>query len=101
MFFYKDIGSDSSNIGLPLWFHASDYLHNMGGIPRWTFYMGMGQNFLGSPANLSTYAIVVSVYVFVRLYNQYGWTWKMLSVYGQLAGLGILGFGMMDGLAVN
>jgi uncharacterized membrane protein YfhO len=209
MFFYKDIGSDSSNIGLPMWFHISDYLHNLDGIPRWTFYMGMGQNLLGnlyadpfnlllylskpenlvytwgavealrcltagllfylflqelkltsytaiigamcfafcgymmagscwgsmaevcyfaflllsvekllnkkwyyfpfaialigvtSPANLSTYAIVVSVYVFVRLYNQYGWTWKMLRVYGHLAGLGILGFGMSAFLSIH
>jgi uncharacterized membrane protein YfhO len=56
---------------------------------------------VSTPANLFIYAIVVSVYVFVRLYNQYGWTWKMLSVYGQLAGLGIAGFGIGAFLAIH
>ena len=208
-FFYKDIGSDSINAGLPIWFHISDYLHNLDGIPRWTFYMGMGQNFLGNlcadpfnlilyfskpenvvymagvvealkcltagllfylflqelkltpytavigamclafsgymmvgacwgmtteacffafllfsvekllnkkwyyfpfaialvsvsnPANLITYSIIVAVYVFIRLYNQYGWTWKLARIYGQLAGLGILGFGIGAFLAIH
>ena len=47
VYLYKDIGSDSMNIGLPQLFHIADYIQNIGGIPRWTFYQGMGQNYLG------------------------------------------------------
>ncbi|MDR1984786.1 MAG: YfhO family protein [Prevotellaceae bacterium] len=47
VFLYKDIGSDSINAGLPQLFHISDYFHNLGGIPKWSFYQGMGQNYLG------------------------------------------------------
>ena len=47
VFLYKDIGSDSINIGLPQLFHIADYIQNIGGIPQWSFYQGMGQNYLG------------------------------------------------------
>ncbi len=58
---YKDMGSDSINGHYPLVYHVSDYLHNMDGIPRWTFYQGMGQNYLGylsgNPFELLLYAV--------------------------------------------
>jgi len=44
---YKDLGSDSINGHYPLVYHVSDYLHNMDGVPKWTFYQGMGQDYLG------------------------------------------------------
>ena len=47
VFLYMDIASDSVNINYPHLFHIADYLQNMGGIPRWSFYQGMGQNYLG------------------------------------------------------
>ena len=47
VFLYKDIASDSVNANYPLLFHIADYFQNLGGIPRWTFFQGMGQNYLG------------------------------------------------------
>ncbi len=210
VFLYKDIGSDSINGWYPEFYHVSDYLKNLGGIPRWTFYQGMGQNFTGelkgdpftlllyfanpdniaflvgfievlkfltagiffylflreltitpysaiigsmcfafsgfivlgscwywqseevyqiaillfsvekllhkkwyyfpfaialigvvNAFNLFQYSIVAGVYVFVRLYNQYGWNKKMLTIYGQLIGLGAFGVGISAFILLN
>jgi len=210
VFLYKDIGSDSINIGWPQLFHISDYLHNMDGIPKWSYYQGMGQSYFGYLSgdpfdiliycckpenvvymygitevlkfltagiffylflrelkltsytavigaicfafcgfmvlgsawrmfssevyqtafllfslekllnkkwyyfpfaialisltvcfNLFTYVLVSGIYVFIRLYNQYGWSKKIMNTYSQLAGLGILGVGMSAVIAVN
>ncbi|MDR0694949.1 MAG: YfhO family protein, partial [Prevotellaceae bacterium] len=203
VFLYKDIGSDSINGWYPDMYHIADYLHNLDGFPRWSFYLGMGQNatgfLFGDPFelllyfsdpnniaylvgitealkflcagllfylflrelaltpytaiigamcfafcgfivlgscwrifsaetyqvafllfsiekllhkkwcffpfaialigvtvsfNLFIYTIVTGVYVLLRLYNQYGWNRKIITVYGQLIGLGILGVGI-------
>ncbi len=40
---FKGIASDSYNAVLPSLVHLSRYLHT-DGIPRWSFYVGMGQN---------------------------------------------------------
>ncbi|MDR3132487.1 MAG: YfhO family protein [Prevotellaceae bacterium] len=47
VFLYKDIGSDSLNGWYPEFYHFSDYLHNLDGFSRWSFYVGMGQNITG------------------------------------------------------
>jgi uncharacterized membrane protein YfhO len=47
VFLYKDIGSDSINGWYPDFYHISDYLHNLDGFPRWSFYLGMGQSTAG------------------------------------------------------
>jgi uncharacterized membrane protein YfhO len=46
-FLYKDIGSDTINIFYPQMLQLSDNLRN-DGIPKWSFYQGMGQNVFGS-----------------------------------------------------
>ena len=43
IFLFKDIGSDSINMGYPMLAHMSEYLKNQGS-PGWTFSQGMGQN---------------------------------------------------------
>ncbi|MDR3350183.1 MAG: YfhO family protein [Prevotellaceae bacterium] len=47
VFLYKDIGSDSINGWYPELYYISDSLHNLDGFPRWSFYLGMGQNAVG------------------------------------------------------
>ena len=203
VFLYKDIGSDSINGWYPDFYHISDYIRNFGGLPRWSFYAGMGQNISGLiiadpftwllyfahadhiaylagyiealklitagvffylflrqlnitayaaitgalcfaccgfivlgtcwyqhsaeacqaafllfsiekllhkkwcyfpfavaligvtiPFNLYMFSIIIVVYVFVRLYDQYGWSKVLLTTFGQLFGLGVLGVGM-------
>lgn len=46
VFLFKDIGSDSINSTYPTLYHVIEYLKT-DGLPRWTFYQGMGQNLLG------------------------------------------------------
>jgi len=209
VFLYKDIGSDSINGWYPEFYHFSDYLRNLGGIPQWSFYHGMGQNLLGkfsvdpfvmlmylakpdnyiywvgtivsleviasgvlfylflrelkllpyiaitgamcfafsgfimlgscwltsievfqiaflllsvekllnkkwyyypfaialiaftTPFNLFLFCLVAAVYVLVRLYNRHGWSKKMLSVYGLLIGLGVVGVGISAFISLN
>src|SRR5215510_6585126 len=43
VYLYKDIGSDSVNIGYPNLFHVVDYLRTIG-IPKWSFNQGLGQS---------------------------------------------------------
>lgn len=45
-YLYKDIGSDSINSTYPTLFHIVDYLRTEG-IPKWSFFEGMGQNLVG------------------------------------------------------
>lgn len=44
VYLFKDIGSDTLDMFYPLYVHVSDYLRDEG-LPRWTFNVGMGQNF--------------------------------------------------------
>jgi hypothetical protein len=46
VYLFKDIGSDSINSTYPTLFHITDYLRT-DGIPKWSFYEGMGQNLFG------------------------------------------------------
>ncbi len=46
VYLFKDIGSDSINSTYPTLFHIVDYLRTEG-IPRWSFFEGMGQNLFG------------------------------------------------------
>lgn len=46
VYLFKDIGSDSINSTYPTLFHVVDYLRTEG-IPKWTFFQGMGQNLFG------------------------------------------------------
>jgi uncharacterized membrane protein YfhO len=49
---------------------------------------------ISAPFNLVAYTFVTAVYVFIRLYDQYGWSKKIPLTYGKLLGLGLLGVGM-------
>jgi Bacterial membrane protein YfhO len=40
---YKDVGVDSINIYYPRYVLVSNYIHH-GGVPSWSFHVGMGQN---------------------------------------------------------
>src|SRR5690348_15909195 len=44
---YKDVGVDSINIYYPRYVLVSDYI-NHGGVPSWSFRVGMGQNIFSS-----------------------------------------------------
>lgn len=59
VFLYKDIGSDSINGWYPDLYHISDYIHEFGLFPKWSFYAGMGQNIsgliFGDPFSLALY----------------------------------------------
>jgi hypothetical protein len=44
---YKDVGVDSINIYYPRYVLVSNYIHH-GGIPSWSFRVGMGQNIFSS-----------------------------------------------------
>lgn len=46
VYLFKDIGSDSINGFFPSTVHLVDYLKSEG-IPKWSFYQGMGQSLLG------------------------------------------------------
>jgi uncharacterized membrane protein YfhO len=46
VYLFKDIGSDSVNSTYATLFHVVDYLRT-DGIPKWSFYQGMGQNLFG------------------------------------------------------
>jgi hypothetical protein len=46
VYLFKDIGSDSINSTYVTLFHIADYLRT-DGIPKWSFYEGMGQNLFG------------------------------------------------------
>jgi uncharacterized membrane protein YfhO len=46
VYLFKDIGSDSVNSTYATLFHVVDYLRT-DGIPKWTFFQGMGQNLFG------------------------------------------------------
>ena len=47
VYLFKDIGSDSINSTYPTLFHIVDYLRTEG-VPKWSFYEGMGQNLFGA-----------------------------------------------------
>jgi uncharacterized membrane protein YfhO len=46
VYLFKDIGSDSVNSTYATLFHVVDYFRT-DGIPKWTFFQGMGQNLFG------------------------------------------------------
>lgn len=46
VYLFKDIGSDSINSTYPTLFHIVDYFRT-DGIPKWSFFEGMGQNLFG------------------------------------------------------
>lgn len=50
IFLFKDIGSDTINLGYPHFVHIADYLRS-DGLPRWSFNQGMGQNIFPSSLN--------------------------------------------------
>ena len=50
-YLFKDIGSDSINIGYPAIVHHLDYLHAEG-IPTWSFNQGMGQNIFAETGDI-------------------------------------------------
>ncbi len=60
LYLFKDIGSDTLNIGYPQLVHISEYLRTEG-IPKWSFNQGMGQNIfpfaLGNPFDLILYML--------------------------------------------
>ncbi len=55
LYIFLDIGSDTYNHGYPYLVNIADYIRNEG-IPRWSFYHGMGQNIfpggINDPFNL-------------------------------------------------
>ena len=44
--------------------------------------------------NLYLFSVLMAIYVFVRLYDEYGWDKKIAITYGQMVALGALGIGL-------
>jgi len=74
VFLFKDIASDSVNANYPQLFHIADYFQQLGGIPRWSFHQGMGQNYLGyltaDPFDIALYFTTPSNIVYMIGYME-------------------------------